>query len=97
MKAAHLSMPWLLRLALASLMIFLGGVVLIVVAHNTNSWDSIPRFVWGLIISGAGLILSALFSFLCAVTNRVWRKVSAWICLSVLLLLLLLFLYSRWA
>ena len=84
-------MPWILRFAIGSLLLFVIGAVMIVWACVSTGWEAIGRFGWGLLTAGAGLNGSALFSTTSAVTHQRWRTFSlALLSASVLLFLLLL-------
>jgi hypothetical protein len=84
-------MPWILRLAIGSLLIFVIGAVMIAWACMSTGWETLGRFAWGLVTAGAGLIGSTLFSIISAVVHQRWRRFSlALMSASVLLLVLLL-------
>ena len=53
-------MPWLLRFAIGSLLIFLIGAAIIVWACVSTGWETLGRFAYGSLTAGAGLIGSAL-------------------------------------
>src|SRR5437588_3979417 len=53
-------MPWLLRFAIGSLLIFLIGAAIIVWACVSTGWETLGRFAYGSLTAGAGLIGSPL-------------------------------------
>ena len=84
-------MPWALRFAIGSFLLFGIGATIIAWACMSTGWETLGRFVWGLLTAGAGLIARALFSIVSAVIHRRWRTFSlAMLAISVLLFLLLL-------
>jgi hypothetical protein len=90
-------MPWILRFAIGSLLLFVAGAVIIVWACVSQGWEAIGRFAWGLVTAGAGLIVSALFSVASAVIHRQWRTVSLALLSASVLLFLLLLVFARFA
>ncbi len=90
-------MPWFLRFAIASLLVFVIGVVMIVWACVSAGWEAIGRFAWGLLTAGAGLIGSAIFSLTSAVTHQRWRTFSLVLLSASILLFLLLLVFAKFA
>jgi hypothetical protein len=90
-------MPWLLRLAIALLLVFVIGVVMIVWACMSTGWETLSRFAWGLVTAGAGLIGSALLSTTSAVIHQRWRTFALALMSASVLLFLLLLLFARFA
>jgi hypothetical protein len=86
-----MTMPWLLRLAIGSLFVFVIGTGMIAWACLSTGWETLSRFAWGCVTAGAGLIGSALLAMLSAVIHQGWRRFSlALMSVSVLLFLALL-------
>jgi len=84
-------MPWLLRFAMGSLLVFVLGALMIGWACMSTGWETLSRFAWGCLIAGIGLIGSALLSMLSAVLHQAWRRFSlVFMSVSVLLFLALL-------
>jgi len=90
-------MPWLLRFALSSLLIFVIGVVIIVWACVSTGRETLGRFAYGSLTAGAGLIGSALLSLTSAAIHQRWRKFSLVLLSASVLLFLLLLVFSRFA
>ena len=90
-------MPWLLRFAIGSLLLFVIGVIVIVWACVSTGWEAIGRFAWGLLIAGAGLIGSAVLSTTSAVVHRRWRTFSLVLTGASVLLFLLLLVFAKFA
>ena len=90
-------MPWLLRFAIGSLLIFLIGAAIIVWACVSNGWETLGRFAYGSLTAGAGLIGSALFSLMSAAIHQRWRKFSLVLLSASVLLFLLLLVFARFA
>lgn len=90
-------MPWTLRFAIGSLLLFAIGAVMIVWACVSTGWEAIGRFAWGLLTAGAGLIGSALFSITSAVTHQRWRTFSLALLSASVLLFLLLLVFAKFA
>jgi hypothetical protein len=90
-------MPWLLRLAIGSLLIFLIGAAIIVWACVSTGWEALGRFAYGSLTAGAGLIGSALFSMTSAAIHQRWRKFSLVLLSASVLLFLLLLVFARFA
>ena len=88
----HLTMPWILRLAICSLFVFVIGAMTIAWACMSNGWETLGRFAWGCVSAGAGLIGSGLLAMVSALVHKEWRRFSiALMSVSVLLFLALLF------
>ena len=90
-------MPWILKFAIGSLLLFVIGVMVIVWACVSTGWEAIGRFAWGLISAGAGLIGSALFSITSAVIHQRWRTFSLALLSASVLLFLLLLVFAKFA
>jgi hypothetical protein len=90
-------MPWLLRLAIGSLLIFVIGAVMIAWACMSTGWEALGRFAWGSITAGAGLIGSVLLSLLSAVIHQRWRRVSLALMSASVLLFLALLVFAQFA
>jgi len=90
-------MPWLLRFAIGSLLIFLVGAAIIVWACVSTGWETLGRFAYGSLTAGAGLIGSALFSLMSAAIHQRWRKFSLVLLSASVLLFLLLLVFARFA
>ncbi len=67
-------MPWSFKATIAGFVIFIVGGSLIGFACFESGWESLGHFAWGVVIAGAGLIGSLLFSVICAVTQPAWRR-----------------------
>ena len=84
-------MPWILRLAIGSLLVFVIGAVMIAWACMSSGWETLSWFAWGCVTAGAGLIATAILAMLSAVIYQAWRRFSlALMSVSVLLFLALL-------
>ncbi|HEX4707576.1 MAG TPA: hypothetical protein VH229_07570 [Candidatus Udaeobacter sp.] len=90
-------MPWALRFAIGSFLLFGIGAAMIAWACLSTGWETLGRFAWGCLTAGAGLIGSALFSTISAVTNQRWRTFSLAMLGVSLLLFLLLFVFAKFA
>jgi hypothetical protein len=90
-------MPWLLRFAIGSFAVFVIGAVVIAWACMSTGWETLSRFVWGLLTAGGGLIGSALFSLTNAVIHQRWRRFSVALMSASILLFLLLLIFARFA
>ena len=90
-------MPWLLRLAIGSLLLFVIGAVIIAWACMSTGWEALGRLAWGSLTAGAGLIVTTLFSLMSAVINRQWRTFSLALLSASVLLFLLLLVFARFA
>ena len=90
-------MPWLLRLAIGSLVVFVIGAAMIAWACMSTGWETLSRFAWGLLTGGAGLIGSAFFSLTSAVIHQRWRRFSLALMSASILLFLLLLIFARFA
>jgi hypothetical protein len=90
-------MPWLLRFAIGSLLIFLIGAAIIVWACVSTGWETLGRFAYGSLTAGVGLIGSALFSLMSAAIHQRWRKFSLVLLSASVLLFLLLLVFARFA
>ncbi len=90
-------MPWCLRFAIGSFLLFGIGAAIIAWACVSPGWETLGRFVWGLLTAGAGLIGSALFSIISSVTQQRWRTFSLALLAASVLLFLLLLVFARFA
>ncbi len=90
-------MPWLLRFAIGSLLIFLIGAAIIVWACVSTGWETLGRFAYGSLTAGDGLIGSALFSLMSAAIHQRCRKFSLVLLSASVLLFLLLLVFARFA
>ena len=50
----ELSMPWILRFAIGSLLVFAIGAVMIAWACMSTGWETLSWFAWGCVTAGAG-------------------------------------------
>ena len=87
-------MPWILRFALGSLLVFVTGAVMIAWACVSTGWEALGRFAWGSLTAGAGLMGSALLSFASAVIHPRWRTFSLLLMSASVLLFLLLLVFA---
>lgn len=84
-------MPWILRFAIGSLLVFVIGALMIAWACVSTGWETLSRFAWGCVTAGSGLLLSAIFAMVSAVIHKGWRRFSlGLVCASVLLFIALL-------
>jgi hypothetical protein len=90
-------MPWLLRLAIGSLFIFVTGAVLIAWACMSTGWETLSRFALGCVTAGAGLIGSFLLSMLTAVIHKGWRRFSLAVMSASVLLFVALLIFAKFA
>jgi hypothetical protein len=90
-------MPWLLRFAIGSLLVFVIGAGMIAWACMSTGWEALGRFAWGSLTAGAGLIGSALLSMLSAVIRQPWRKCSLALMSASILLFLALLVFAKFA
>ena len=90
-------MPWLLRLAIGSLFVFVIGAVLIAWACMSTGWETLSRFAWGSVTAGVGLTGSSLLSMLSAVIHQEWRRFSLVLMSASVLLFILLLIFARFA
>lgn len=90
-------MPWLLRLAIGSLFVFVIGAVIITWACLSTGWETLSRFAWGSLIAGAGLIASSLLAMLSAVIHKPWRRFSLALMGASVLLFLALLIFAKFA
>jgi hypothetical protein len=90
-------MPWLLRFAIGSLLIFVIGAVMIAWACMSTGWEALGRFAWGSVTAGAGLIGSVLLSMLSAVIHQRWRRFSLALMSASVLLFLALLVFAKFA
>src|SRR5262245_2823417 len=91
------TMPWILRLAIGSLFVFLVGAAMIAWACMSTGWEILSRFAWGCVTAGAGLIWSALLSMLSAVIHQAWRRFSLALMAASVLLFLGLLIFAKFA
>jgi hypothetical protein len=90
-------MPWLLRFAIGSLLLFVIGALVIVWACLSTGWETLGRFAWGSVTAGAGLIGSALLSTTSAVIHKQWRRFSLALMTASVLLFFVLLLFAKFA
>jgi hypothetical protein len=90
-------MPWLLRFAIGSLLIFVIGAVMIAWACMSTGWEALGRFAWGSVTAGVGLIGSVLLSMLSAVIHQRWRRFSLALMSASVLLFLALLVFAKFA
>lgn len=90
-------MPWLVRLAIASLFVFVIGAVLITWACMSTGWETLGRFALGCVTAGAGLIGSALLAMVSAVIHRGWRRCSLALMSASVLLFVALLIFAKFA
>jgi hypothetical protein len=90
-------MPWILRLAIGSLFVFVVGAVIIAWACMSTGWETLSRFACGCVTAGAGLVGSALLSMLSAMIHRAWRRFSLVLMSASVLLFLALLLFAKFA
>jgi hypothetical protein len=90
-------MPWILRLAIGSLFIFVVGAVMIAWACMSSGWETLSRFAWGCVTAGAGLIVSALLAMLSALIHRGWRRFSLTLMSTSVFLFLVLLIFAKFA
>lgn len=95
--AQGLTIPWLLRIAIGSIPVFVIGAVMIAWACMSTGWETLGRFACGLVIAGAALIASTLLSFTCAVFHRRWRRLSLALMSASVLLFLVLLVFAKFA
>jgi hypothetical protein len=81
-------MSWLPRLQIALFAIVIVGMLLLMFGHLRSGWSALTYFVWGMVISVAGLLLNLIVSGAIAIFQPRLRKVSIWIAaVSVVMLL----------
>ena len=90
-------MPWILRVAISSLFVFVIGAAMIARACMSTGWETLSWFAWGSLTAGAGLIGSALLAMLSAVIHRGWRKFSLVLMSASVLLFLALLIFAKFA
>jgi hypothetical protein len=90
-------MPWILRLAIGSLFVFVIGAMMIAWACMSTGWETLSRFAWGCVTAGAGLIVTALLATLSAVIHKAWRKFSLGLVSASILLFLALLIFAKFA
>jgi hypothetical protein len=90
-------MPWILRFAIGSLLIFVIGVLMIAWACMSTGWETLSRFACGCVTAGAGLIGSAFLSMLSAVIHQAWRRFSLVLMSASVLLFLALLIFAKFA
>lgn len=90
-------MPWVLKFAIGSLLVFIIGAVMIAWACMSTGWEAIGRFAWGSLIAGAGLVGSALFCLTSAVIHPRWRTFSLVLMTASVLLFLGLLVFAKFA
>ncbi len=90
-------MPWILRLAIGSLFVFVIGAVMITWACMSTGWETLSWFAWGSLTAGVGLIGSSLLSMLSAVFHQEWRRFSLALMSASIFLFLLLLIFAKFA
>ena len=90
-------MPWILRLAIGSLFVFVIGGMMIAWACMSTGWETLSRFAWGSLIAGVGLIGSALLAVLSALIHQAWRRFSLVLMSASVVLLLALLIFAKFA
>ena len=90
-------MPWILRLAIGSLSVFVVGTVMIAWACMSTGWETLSRFAWGCVTAGAGLIATALLAILSAIIHKSWRRFSLALMIVSVLLFLGLLIFAKFA
>jgi hypothetical protein len=90
-------MPWILRLAIGSLSVFVVGAVMIAWACMSTGWETLSRFAWGCVTAGAGLIATALLAVLSAIIHKSWRRFSLALIIVSVLLFLGLLIFAKFA
>jgi hypothetical protein len=93
----ELTMPWLLRLAIGSVFVFVIGAVMIAWACMSTGWETLSWFAWGCVTAGAGLIRSALLAMLSAMIHQGWRRFSLVLMSASVLLFLVLLIFAKFA
>jgi hypothetical protein len=90
-------MPWILRLAIASLFVFVIGAVMIAWACMSTGWEILSWFAWGCVTAEAGLIGTGLLAMLSAVIHQGWRRFSLALLSASVLLFLALLIFAKFA
>ena len=90
-------MPWILRLAIGSLSVFVVGAVMIAWACMSTGWETLSRFAWGCVTAGAGLIATALLAMVSAIIHKSWRRFSLALMIVSVLLFLGLLIFAEFA
>ena len=90
-------MPWILRFAISSLIVFVIGAVMIAWACMSTGWETLSWFAWGCVTAGAGLIGSGLLAMLSAVIHKGWRKFSLVLMIASVFLFLALLIFAKFA
>jgi len=93
----ELPMPWIFRLAIGSLFVFVIGAVMIAWACMSTGWETLSWFAWGCVTAGAGLIGSALLAMLSAGIYQGWRRFSLAFMTASILLFLALLIFAKFA
>jgi hypothetical protein len=90
-------MPWTLRFAIGSLLVFIIGAAMIAWACMSTGWETLSRFAWGCLTAGAGLIATTLFTMLSAIIHKSWRRFSLALMIVSVLLFLGLLIFAKFA
>jgi hypothetical protein len=90
-------MPWVLRVAIGALFVFVVGALMIAWACMSTGWETLTYFAWGCATAGAGLIVSALFAMLSAIIHKAWRGSSLVLMSASVLLFLVLLIFAKLA
>ena len=88
-------MSWLPRLQIAVFAIVIVGMLLLIFGHLGSGWSSLTYFAWGTVIGGGVLLLNLIFSGVTAIFQPRLRKVSIWIAVISMMLLVGLVLLWR--
>jgi hypothetical protein len=74
--------PVVYRLTLIAFYIALAGVILMLIGGLVfRGWDAIGIGIWGMLVTGISLIAAFFCSLLCVITEPLFRKKSAIICI----------------
>ena len=90
-------MPWILRLAIGSLFVFVIGAGIIAWACLSTGWEALGRLAWGSLTAGVGLIGSAVLAALSALIYQQWRRFSLVLVSVSVLLFLALLIFAKFA
>ena len=90
-------MPWILRLAIGSLFVFIIGAMMITRACISTGWETLSWFAWGTVTAAAGLIGSALLAMLSAVIHQGWRRFALVLMSASVFLFLVLLIFAKFA
>jgi hypothetical protein len=82
---------------MASLFVFVIGVLMIAWACMSTGWETLTWFGRGCVTAGAGLIGTALLAMVSAVIHQKWRRFSLAVIAASVLLFLALLLFAKFA